>query len=1002
MGSDIARKSFDPTRHYHSVVMQQGRVTLEADWNEAEAIFGEEVRQETLDIVGPAGSPDNGYQIQPPPASSPPPAPFDFAVSNGTAYVGGLRLSLDALEQPVLYSTQSDWLDHSGDPDWNTPEKNPGQELVYLLVREHEVSAVEDQALREVALGGPDTAQRTRMIQRFLRVAGDGTCAGGLKALEAQWSERGLIFDPKTMRLKPNPKATLKVDFGPVPMTGPCDPAAVGGYLGADNQLIRVQITGANSLVWGYDDASFLYRVTVIGDKTLQLQSQPVDAFHQPRAKQAVEVLRSAALLSPPDPAFHLPGNYVASGTGDVQTLAQAYDQDKMQITLPNALVGAYLDSNQTPQVFLRVWEQQMTFLPGVQVELGMTGLFVTLGDGPFHVGEYWLIAVRPSTPNLVYPQRFLDGPQRPDGPRMWACPLAAIEWPNGALKVEAPACLPCFDTLVDLCDRKATGCCTVSITPDQLKDGQTLQIVLDGLKNLKAAKLCLGAGTYELKQPLVLTSEHSNITIEACPGAAILSAARDAGPDADPAFLQGLIALTKASNVTLRGLTFDIPLAPYQFGLLDVEGRFDILLGVAVRPVNCAQLTIEGCAFRYIPRKAGRRERLRQRTIVAFGVLGGGICDGFRILGNDFAETLEGGAPFGFLVGFAAFPSSVFAPPPNTAGLAFFVPPRLDDALLRDNRFSGLSAPILVYSDWGLVRVESNTVRDSTDGFLFLSFTTFAATFNMWSLSIDTIHAESAIQTHNAIFSVLANPPLQTALAAARGLASPATATAQKVTPQPGAETDISRLQALFDTLLPPPPPPADPTHTYTPAAHRTRAPLSEYAAALKEHPLAEALAVPDVVTALNARFSAVENQAAATVVRTPPAPSALHVVGNDVNAQISGPGLGLGLFVLELLPEPTGAINVCNNSFITRTTLSFPADFVVGLCRCVITGNIFLNEQRSIREFGGGAESLFVFTPFGAITGNVLNGRVALFALPLPPTPFVGWNSFNSISDS
>ena len=47
----------------------------------------------------------------------------------------------------------------------------PGRrhELVYLLAAEQEVSAVEDPALADVALGGPDTMQRRRILQRFVR-----------------------------------------------------------------------------------------------------------------------------------------------------------------------------------------------------------------------------------------------------------------------------------------------------------------------------------------------------------------------------------------------------------------------------------------------------------------------------------------------------------------------------------------------------------------------------------------------------------------------------------------------------------------------------------------------------------------------------------------------------------------------------------------------------------------------------------------------------------------
>lgn len=167
MGSDRARVSYDPNRHYRSVVMQQGRVTLEADWNEDDTIHGEELRHETLDIVGPAGTPDDGYRVVQ--TNQPPKPPFDFTIGgggpqgSGTMYVGGVRLTLDA---PIQYSQQPDWVDHFADPDWVMPtSENPAaNEFVYLFVREQEISAVEDSVLRDVALGGPDTAQRTRMI----------------------------------------------------------------------------------------------------------------------------------------------------------------------------------------------------------------------------------------------------------------------------------------------------------------------------------------------------------------------------------------------------------------------------------------------------------------------------------------------------------------------------------------------------------------------------------------------------------------------------------------------------------------------------------------------------------------------------------------------------------------------------------------------------------------------------------------------------------------------
>src|SRR6266511_2008442 len=259
MGSDRARVSYDETRRYRAVVAQQGRVTLEADLNEATAIDGEAAREQTLEIVGPTGTPDDGYRVLPPATPQPGTTdlyrcfnqtsgdhfyttsaaerdnavatagyvfettacyvfggqpgptdfyrcfnqtnrdhfyttslaerdnavatagytsegtagyvfatpPFDFQVGAGTMYVGGVR---SFLPQPVTYSAQDEWLDAFGDPDWLSPAAPAGpnnrRELIYLSLAEREVSATEDRALLEVALGGPDSSQRLRLAQR--------------------------------------------------------------------------------------------------------------------------------------------------------------------------------------------------------------------------------------------------------------------------------------------------------------------------------------------------------------------------------------------------------------------------------------------------------------------------------------------------------------------------------------------------------------------------------------------------------------------------------------------------------------------------------------------------------------------------------------------------------------------------------------------------------------------------------------------------------------------
>ena len=38
MKGDFSRRTFDPQKHFSRVLMQQGRVQLDADWNEQAAI----------------------------------------------------------------------------------------------------------------------------------------------------------------------------------------------------------------------------------------------------------------------------------------------------------------------------------------------------------------------------------------------------------------------------------------------------------------------------------------------------------------------------------------------------------------------------------------------------------------------------------------------------------------------------------------------------------------------------------------------------------------------------------------------------------------------------------------------------------------------------------------------------------------------------------------------------------------------------------------------------
>lgn len=509
MSADRARLTHYLPRKYREVVSQSGRVLIESDLNEGQRIFSEEARREALDFVGPSGTPDDGYKITTDAGS--------VEIGPGTMYVGGLRVSLDTA---VSYAEQPDWLDVEAVGQWSDGLWVDPQDLddarfeAMLVLREQEITAVEDPALREVALGGPDTAARTRLLQRvvFLETEASTCAAAGTDAI-AVWSAQGLDYDLKTAALAPRARLLVTpVESETVP--SPCDPPAASGYLGADNQMIRVQVSArgededSGTLLWGYYNASTLYRATVLGESTLKLATRPVSAEYQPRTGQVVQVLLRAADLGE--------GAFAAALSGHFAKLTEPYAPDTQVVTLPDDAPLPQPPYEDETDVYVRLWEDTVGFTLDEPVELAGTGLEVTLSrasNGPLHVGDYWCIAVRPLTPNLVYPERLLTTPQPPDGPRMWGCPLAVLS-PSEGLHVAQDCRLP-FDNLVELTAREpgaGESCaCTLCVTPEeQTANPQRLQEAVDELVKAGGGTLCLEVGTYPLDKPLVIDAARS------------------------------------------------------------------------------------------------------------------------------------------------------------------------------------------------------------------------------------------------------------------------------------------------------------------------------------------------------------------------------------------------------------------------------------------------------------------------------------------------------------
>ena len=714
MASDRSRTTDDVREAYRGVVAQQGRVILDRDFNASESLLSARTAADALDFVGPCGTPDDGFAISPPAKSPPapplwtPPAPlpapsphrFDLRVSPGTMYVGGQRAVLAEGETALSYAyfDQPDWIA----PDDPLPailvaaagnevmrfELKHRFELVYLELSEQEVSAVEDPDLLDVALGGPDTTQRTRLRRRIRRLpALSADCAASWADAAGLWRERdGLVLDPRDLHLAP--LVRLQVGFTQdAGAANPCDPIATGGYLGAENQLIRVAISDAGAsgeaeLIWGYDDASFLYRVAAVsgGGTMLALAADPPDAFHIPATGQVVEILRTAAVLGAAPDATDPTGKAVilrcvAEPRGVVRTLTQPYGaigsaDPTRQLVLDQALPAAYL-ADKTP-LFVRVWQGRASFPPaGGTVALtnpvsgAATGVAVTISlpkGAVLTEGAYWQIALRPATPQAVYPERFLAAPQPPDGPRQWACALATVDW----LTLEAPVvhdCRQTFESLVAL-TRRHPGCCTIGVRPeDLLAPGNDLQAIVDRAAALgPGARVCFDRGAYLLKAPLRLTARHAGLTLEGCADGVAIGA----DPAADgAAFQDGLVVLEQARGITLRGLSL-VPVAaplpadlarrlaglgpflrrslpPMFAGAIGEVAKFaestanamGLMLGV--RAVQSLELEIADCRILF-----GDPKKLAADTsLLGIGVLAEGECSRLAVRRCQFGGTL-------------------------------------------------------------------------------------------------------------------------------------------------------------------------------------------------------------------------------------------------------------------------------------------------------------------------------------------------------------------------
>lgn len=282
MSFDCSRFSFDPKKNFLGVVMQQGRVALDADWNEWVDQLARRLQAGTLDSLGPLAVPretPDAFRIRW--------VSGGLTIGAGRAYVDGILAENHGRDSgtwsaTLAEPTPSGTTAYTSQPFYPSPPPLPatsGPHLVYLDVWRRDLTHLQDPGLVEQAVG-VDTTGRWQMVWQVKVLPNwpGGACTGA--DLDLGTIDSGLR--PSDGRLSVATGAPPKVST-------PCLLPPAAGYKGLENQLYRVEVhhggpIGTATFKWSRDNAAVASRVSALpAEDRLVVESLGRDellAFH--------------------------------------------------------------------------------------------------------------------------------------------------------------------------------------------------------------------------------------------------------------------------------------------------------------------------------------------------------------------------------------------------------------------------------------------------------------------------------------------------------------------------------------------------------------------------------------------------------------------------------------------------------------------------------------------------------------------------------------------------
>ncbi len=505
MPGDYSRKLFDRKKHYSAVLEQQGRVQLDADWNEQVDLQQYYNQTTSADLIGKSGVPkkDVGFAISINANRS------DLLIAPGRIYAGGLLFECEA-GNSVSYLNQP----HYKSPDTAMFADSPaaslkdGNYIAYLEAWQRERSYLDDPDIQEVALGEADTTTRLQNIWQVKLLSVNQPGSLNCKTDIGDWNN--LIKAP-TGQLNVQ-TVEDSVD------TKPCLLPAKGGYSSLENQLYRIQIirggTQANATyAWSRDNASVETAILEVSGSTLTVADMGKDEILGFSGGQWVEIVEAEP--SPATPVL--------------------FEIMEIKPGLKQIVLGASANQFQGKSgLKLRRWD-----ISGTGVENGIplptawtpieNGIQVMFSAGLYRPGDYWQIPARTATADIEWPKDNAQNslPQLPQGINRYFVRLAIITVTNGNATVKD--CRPRFPALTEICAEdicySSRGCTNSTATNvqealDELchkRDGACTYMAFPGagwekvfekIEPGKDAQICFQVGAYPLTEPVIIRNK--------------------------------------------------------------------------------------------------------------------------------------------------------------------------------------------------------------------------------------------------------------------------------------------------------------------------------------------------------------------------------------------------------------------------------------------------------------------------------------------------------------